>query len=244
MVVPRQPSPQGSGLRLCHTPVGASITPSRPGPEYTPPWPDGISYPGFVTSDAYRSWKNERDKRIAELLSAHATIGGTGKGRRWRTEQLNWALTLRVAAEFQGFARDLHTLAVECFVVNVAGSNQAVANALTAQLTKDRALDRKNAHPGSLGSDFDRLGLELWPTLGAGYRRASKWNNDVTALNKARNAIAHANEHELGDLAVSGYPMRLSTVRRWRSSLDGLAHAMDDVVGDYLDRLLGCGKPW
>ena len=28
-------------------------------------------------------------------------------GRRWQTEQLNWALILRLAAEFQGFARDL-----------------------------------------------------------------------------------------------------------------------------------------
>lgn len=68
-----------------------------------------------VPSDAHADWIGQRQARLAELFAAHATIGGSGRGRRWRTSQLNWALTLRIAGEFQGYARDLHTLAVGHF---------------------------------------------------------------------------------------------------------------------------------
>jgi len=182
--------------------------------------------------------------RIAELLDAHATMGGAGRGRRWRTSQLNWALTLRLAGEFQGYARDLHSLAVAHFATWVAQGNTAVSNVLQAQFTANRALDHKNATPSSLASDFGRLGLEFWPTLRVASLDTPRWQASLEALNKARNAIAHANEDDLDRLSQEGYPMRLQTIRRWRRNLDRLAGTMDDVVADYLDRLLRTGRPW
>ncbi len=179
-----------------------------------------------------------------ELLAAHAAVEGIGPGRRWRTSQLNWALTLRIAGEFQGFARDLHTLAVEHFVASVGGSNPALANVLRVRLTTNRQLDRGNAQPGSLGSDFGLLGMSLWDLLDAADSWTAQRRVNLEKLNEARNAVAHANEAELLLIARAGYPMRLPTIRRWRRTLDGLARTMDYVVSDYLDGLLGTGRPW
>jgi hypothetical protein len=61
-----------------------------------------------VASKALALWRTERTRHLDELLGAHRLVGGTGRGRRWRTSALNEALVLRLAAEFQGFARDLH----------------------------------------------------------------------------------------------------------------------------------------
>lgn len=62
-----------------------------------------------MTSAALAGWQEERAERLAQLVDAHQSVGGSGPGRRVGTEQLNWALILRVASEFQGFARQLHT---------------------------------------------------------------------------------------------------------------------------------------
>jgi hypothetical protein len=61
-----------------------------------------------MTSVALNAWRSTRAGRLDRLRSAHTAIGGSGRGRRWVTEELNHALVLRLAAEFQGFARDLH----------------------------------------------------------------------------------------------------------------------------------------
>ncbi|MDX6343200.1 MAG: hypothetical protein QOH87_3338 [Trebonia sp.] len=53
-------------------------------------------------------WAAARANRIKRLRAAHEAFGGTGPGRRWVTDELNHALILRLASEFQGFARDLH----------------------------------------------------------------------------------------------------------------------------------------
>jgi hypothetical protein len=61
-----------------------------------------------MTSVALQAWRSTRANRLDRLQSAHTAIGGSGPGRRWLTEELNHALILRLAAEFQGFARELH----------------------------------------------------------------------------------------------------------------------------------------
>jgi hypothetical protein len=197
-----------------------------------------------VPSTAYVAWFGYRRARIDQLRVAHRTIGGSGPGRRWATEQLNWALTLRLAAEFQGFARELHDVAVDHLVVVVAGGNLGLVSVLRAGMTARRQLDRGNANPETLKDDYRRLGIQLWPDLRAADYRAPVWSRNLDLLNKARNAIAHGDERTLNDLRGRGYPITLATVNRWKSSLDGLVRTMDDVVGAYLGRLLGTGSPW
>jgi hypothetical protein len=177
-------------------------------------------------------------------MDAHAVVGGTGPGRRVGTAQLNWSMVLRLAGEFQGYARDLHDLAVDHLVQSLAPQGSPLASMLRTNLTRSRELDRGNAHPGSLGSDFERLGFRLWPALGQMDSRAQKWNIELSAINRARNAIAHAEDQKLATLATEGWPMQLRTIKRWRSSLDGLARCMDRVVAESLVALTGKGAPW
>jgi hypothetical protein len=86
--------------------------------------------------------------------------------------------------------------------------------------------------------------MTLWSALETANPRATSWNKQLTALNEARNAVAHADEGRLAALRTDGYPIALTTISRWKGSLDGLVETMDDVVSDYLDRLLGAGRPW
>jgi hypothetical protein len=197
-----------------------------------------------VPSTAYLTWHGQRQGRIDQLLDAHSTMSGTGRGRRWRTEQVNWALTLRLAAEFQGYARDLHDLAVDHFVGVVSGGDLRMSNVLRVLMTKNRRLDKGNADAGALEEDFSRLGIDLRSALEQATPSAVKWRKDLSALIRARNAIAHANEGKLATLASEGYPARLTTVGSWKKTLDGLVGTMDDVVSDYLDGLLRAGRPW
>jgi hypothetical protein len=206
-----------------------------------------VPKPGTLTgmpSTALTSWRSERRHRLDELLAAHQAVRGTGRGRRWRTRELNWALTLRLAGEFQGFARDLHDLAVDFFVATASAGNVDLAKVLQERVTTNRLLDHGNAQPGSLGSDFALLGLALWPALTRADVRAADWNKSLDRLNRTRNAIAHVDENELEALRLEGYPVTLIAVGKWTRDLDGLAATMDDVVSAYLDQILGQGRPW
>jgi hypothetical protein len=159
-----------------------------------------------VPSTAYVAWFGQRRARIDQLLLAHQTMGGGGPGRRWHTEQLNWALTLRLAAEFQGFARELHDAAVDHLVVVVAGGNAGLATVLQAGMTTRRQLDRGNASPETLEEDYRRLGLRLWLDLQAASSRVPAWRANLAVLNETRNAIAHADESKLLALRGVGMP--------------------------------------
>ncbi|WP_439675964.1 hypothetical protein [Embleya sp. MST-111070] len=111
-------------------------------------------------------------------------------------------------------------------------------------MTFNRTLDKGNATPGGLGNDFLRLGLSLWPALKNVNSRASRWNSELESLNTARNAIAHDDQSKFAMLKADGdFPITLTVVKRWRRSLDALAPAMDDVVGDYFNTLVGL-RPW
>jgi len=115
---------------------------------------------------------------------------------------------------------------------------------LSSSLKKSRELDRGNAQPRSLASDFGRLGLRLWPALLVKDSQTEQLKGTLQALNRARNAIAHAEDHQLAALADEGYPMRLATVRRWHGHLGRLAGSMDVVVAESLAPLTEKPAPW
>jgi hypothetical protein len=197
-----------------------------------------------MPSRALRAWQVERSSRLDRLLSAHAAVGGTGPGRRWATAELNHALVLRLASEFQGFARELHDEAVTALTTFVAGGRADLAESLGAPYVVARQLERGNAHPASLGHDFGLFGIYLWDELATAYpARTPTWRARLVALNHARNALAHDNTDKLARVTVAGWPMTLRSVRRWRKSLDGLTTAMDHVTRRRLVRLTGT-VPW
>ncbi|GAA1519762.1 hypothetical protein GCM10009677_61350 [Sphaerisporangium rubeum] len=153
-------------------------------------------------------------------------------------------LVLKLAAEFQGFARDLHDEAVDYFAVHVANGKAAVETILRERMTSERNLDKKNAQADSLLNDFGRLGLTLWSALERADRQAQSWRTELTKFNQMRNALAHDDQARVHLLRQQGYRLDHSTVQTWERTLDSLAQTMDDVVGDYLSALLGVGRPW
>ncbi|WP_147455005.1 hypothetical protein [Saccharothrix australiensis] len=198
-----------------------------------------------MPSLALSSWITVRGLRIDQLLTAHRSIGGDGPGRRWKTEQLNWSLVMRIAGEFQGYCRDLHDQSVDHFVASVSGGNIPLRNLLRINLTAGRYLDKGNAGPSQISEDFKRFGMDLWPAvyLAAG-SKSRRWNPSLAKLIEARNGIAHADDGKLARLKNEGYAINLVQVRKWVGHLNGLVNTMDDIVADYLDQFLGCGRPW
>lgn len=198
-----------------------------------------------MTSLAIQNWDGVRKERMNELLDVHTQVGGSGSGRRWKTRQINWALTLRAAGEFQGFCRDLHDEASEYFSVQAGGLNAQLVGIIRTQLTVSRKLDKGNATPGNLGEDFGRLGMSFWPTLSARHPQAPAWNKATKALNDGRNGIAHSDEAKIEQLAREGWPLsRLKTITRFQAATDKMARAMDTEVSGHLGRLFGGGAPW
>ncbi len=157
---------------------------------------------------------------------------------------MNEALVLRLAAEFQGFASDLHDAACDVFAAWTVQGNPAVEHVVRSRLREGRDLDRGNAHPGSIGKDFGRFGFEVWPALALRDSSSSRHNQSLDRLNAARNALAHADEAAMAALRSEGFPLVLRTYQRWRHDLDALAGNLDAEVGAQLARLFGRPSPW
>ncbi|CRK60790.1 hypothetical protein [Alloactinosynnema sp. L-07] len=157
---------------------------------------------------------------------------------------MNHAILLRLASEFQGFCRDLHDEAVLALVAAVAPSNTQVRQVLSVPFRAARRLDRGNAEPGGLGNDFGLLGMTLWPDLKSRYpAKGDEWRRRLELLNEARNGVAHDDASKILKVHAAGWPLTLSSIKKWRTTLDGLAGGMDTVTSEYLHQLLGV-RPW
>lgn len=200
-----------------------------------------------MPSTALEQWRTERSARLDELLDAHRAIDPrTGRGRRIGTEQLNLVLAVKLAAEWQGFCRELHTVAADHFADQVAEANGPVAGGIVrALLTRKRRLDTGNADPSALAEDFGRFGIHnLWNRLKERDHRTAGRQHHLQRLMTARNAIAHDDEEKYVTLRDAGVKrIDLRTVRTWRHACDGLAGTLDAFVADHLTGVLDTGQP-
>lgn len=189
-------------------------------------------------------WAAARGDRIKRLRAAHQAFGGTGPGRRWVTDELNHALILRLASEFQGFARDLHDESGLFVARRLAPESRELQRSLRIPYMLNRKMDQGNADPGTLGSDFALFGMVLWVELQERYPTHVKaWNQKLSALTMARNGIVHDDGTKIAQVQANGWPLTIRSVDRWQSSLDGLARGMDRVVGLHLKLMYGT-SPW
>ena len=117
-----------------------------------------------MPSVSYRQWNTVRVAALDEIARAHVAVGGTARGRRYTTQQINRAYALLLASQFQGFCRDLHSECVD-HILAVIGPPATLASLVRAEFTRSRQLDRGNAQPGSLGADFGRLGIVFWDEM-------------------------------------------------------------------------------
>lgn len=197
-----------------------------------------------MTSAALVRWQTERSDLLDHLFGAHALVGGRGVGRRWMTVELNRALVLRLAAQFQGFARDLHHEAASSLGRLVAPDHPEVAQAVTLGLQAGRELDRRSAQPDALARDFRRLGIDLWPAMTGFDRRTPARRDKLAWLHTARNAIAHEDEVKLALVVAAGHSMHIRQLRDWRRALDGLVGTMDRAVEHRFTQLFPATTVW
>ena len=191
-----------------------------------------------MPSNSFIRWTAYRQTALEQIETAHRTVGGTGRGRRFTTEQINHAYAMLLSSQFQGFCRDLHD---EC-AARIATSipHAALGAALHSVYLLNRKLDTGNPNPGNIGADFGRFGLAFWDAVRNLDIRNDARRAHLEELNLWRNAIAH--QHFVPGI-LGGTSLRLQRVKTWRQACRQLAAAFDEVMRNYLHTLVGA-SPW
>src|SRR3954454_20249845 len=104
-----------------------------------------------MPSHSLLRWDGERAGALDEIESAHAVVGGTERGRRYATQQINYAYAALLSGHFQGFCRDLHSESADQILRIVPSGLQST---IRLEFGWNRSLDRGNPNPGAIGSDF------------------------------------------------------------------------------------------
>jgi hypothetical protein len=197
-----------------------------------------------VPSVALSSWNTDRASRLDHLMESHRIVCVNSPGNQGPIRALNWSLTLFLAAEFQGFARELHDEVAEFLASTMARGNQSYFEMIRNNLTTKRDLDRANAKPETLTADFKRLGVaDLWGDIAQSVRSGQRWRQQLVNLNRTRNAIAHSQPNTLQFLQGSGIIVNFATITSWRAACNGVCRHMDIVLGKHLFTTTGI-KPW
>jgi hypothetical protein len=193
-----------------------------------------------VPSAALHNWSTGRAAALDEIEDAHRSLGGSGPGPRFATQQINQAYTVLVSSQFQAFCRDLH---MECAGHLVAPVPSLDLRAMYhSALVMSRKLDRGNPNPGNIGSDFNRFGLYFWPTVDVYRRQNPQRRALLEELNDWRNSIAH--QDFAPAMLRGGRPiLQLVQVQGWRRACDSLAGSFDGVLHAHISRKTGT-VPW
>ncbi|WP_152552247.1 hypothetical protein [Actinokineospora spheciospongiae] len=193
-----------------------------------------------MKSNALTVWREERSRRLDRLVAAHHRMLDAEAMDEWGADELSHAVLLRLAAEFQGFCRDLLDACVEVVFAAAGIADRGLENVFRSHnVLRGRRLDSGNATKDNIAIDFLRCGLEVWVELGTHFpHQVRGWISTVNLLNQARNGIAHDVEAKLNLLRRDGHSLSLATALEWRFSLDELAEAMDTVCSTYLRTLL------
>jgi hypothetical protein len=191
-----------------------------------------------MSSKALRRWNLVDQAALKEIEDVHAKVGGTARGRRFTTAQINQAYTVLLVARFQSFCRNLHSEGVDHLTSQLPQGplHTVFRNALFAA----RKLDRGNPNPGNIGADFAAFGFDFWPAVALLDSNASQRRLALQELNDWRNAIAHQ-DFDPGRLGQK--TLQLVVIRRWRRTCQQLALSIDEVLRQQLHVLTGV-QPW
>ena len=194
-----------------------------------------------MASNSRIYWSTTRVIRLDEMEEAHRSVGGTGRGRRTATQQLNHAYTLLLASQFQGFCRNLHTETATAIALSLTPSASRMYKVLLKEFTFNRKLDGGNANPGNIGSDFNRFGIDFWAMVDSLHPHGKLLRDRLDELNRWRNAIAHDNFDSVNSSGIMF--LRIERVRRWRQTCQKLARVFEKALDVYLRQLIGY-PPW
>jgi len=204
----------------------------------------------YARSFPLSRWYSQRREAIDTLATAHAQLGEVdGRGRPLEIGRpVGHAYLLRVVAEFQAFARDLHDLAAEK-MVEASGAQSEYAPVLVVAVTEGRFIDRGNADLRSLQNDYRRLGIR--GLLGKIAVQTGSWAPQGRRGDRAhfqdliemRNALAHGNQGQVDALRRRGVMDTVSWARARLPGLDRIARTLDHIVWDHLHDTFGV-EPW
>ncbi len=200
-----------------------------------------------MPSASLQRWRTARVASLDEVEAAHASLGGTGRGRRYATQQVNYAYVVLLSSQFQGFCRDLHSESALYLSRQVAP--ESLQTVFLSEFLRDLKLKTGSPNPGNLGADFGRLGIDFWDAVKREGRRTPTRKAHLEALNKWRNAIAHQDfdPSKLLGTTANNATVRLSDVKRWRASCEGLAMTFDVALRRHLCQhvaVLLAAPPW
>lgn len=186
-------------------------------------------------------WRTTRSEALDKLEATHREIRVNHTGRPYNAEHMNHAFALALAAQFQGFCRDLHSECSDHLMQSLRHLNvrQDVVDVLSERMVAGRKLDNKNANPSSIGSDFGFFGFKFIQEVKDHNQRNEGRLKKLEQLNTWRNAIAHA---DFADERVAGY-LTIAKVRQWRNACNHLASQFDSVMRIKLNSLTG-NEPW
>lgn len=187
-----------------------------------------------MPSLSFQTWNTQRLPALDELEVAHRSVGGTGRGRRYATQQINQAYAVLLSSQFQGFCRDLHSECADHFVQSVPPG--LVRATFRKVLEENRKLDKGNANPANIGADYNRFGISIWYNAKRHDVRNQGRRDRLDELNRWRNAIAH---HDFDPIALGGSELRLRWVRNWRSACEQVAISFDEILRNYLKTVNG-----
>jgi hypothetical protein len=191
-----------------------------------------------MPSVSLQVWRIVRLAALDELEKAHRGMGGTGRGRRFATQQINQAYAVLLSSQFQGYCRDLHSECADYFVQSVPAG--LLRTTLRNVLVQNRKLDKGNPNPGNIGADYNRFGLPFWDEVRNLDLRNQGRQNRLEELNDWRNAIAH---QDFDPTILGSTVLRLQRVREWRNACNQLADCYDQVMRSHLHGLNGI-SPW
>jgi hypothetical protein len=178
-----------------------------------------------MPSNSLKRWISDRINALDEIENAHAMVGGTEKGRRYATQQINYSYAALLSSQFQGFCRDLHS---EYIDVVVGIMPLAARGFLRDEFLFHRSLGRGNPNPAAIGSDFNRLGINFWTEVYALDLKNTRRRELLEELNNWRNAIVH---HDFDPVSLGGTAtLHLAKVRRWRIAINALARSFDEAM--------------
>ena len=185
-----------------------------------------------MPSTSLRQWRNERMPRLQQVdLQCAASQAAVPPNAHLIEENLRGYVVL-LSAHFQGFSRDLYTEAAEVIASKVKPTFRLL---FREQFTAHRHLDSGNPTYGHLKEDFKRFGFTLDLTVDPANVPLLA---HLSAMNKWRNVAAHQ-----GTTVPAGIPLNLLSLRAWRTSCDGLATSLDNILYNQLRKILR-RSPW
>lgn len=179
-----------------------------------------------MPSKAYQRWINYRLGTLQALRDVHRAVGGTERGRRWTTAELNRLMTVAAVGEFSAFIRELFIESVQTLAL-ASQQLELPTQELIAALASRTSETLTNPWPDQIARLFRGIGMTgdhaFWQTPEM-RGHVPNDRNALKALVELRNSLAHGGADRV----------TLKNVERQVRLLKRLALSTDQAIGAFM----------